>query len=384
METRVPIAPEMLLWAVERAGWDAETLHRRAPRLDSWARGEHPTLPQLEEFARATHTPFGMLFLPKPPAEPIPIPDMRTLGGATLSKPSVDLLDTIYECQTHQAWYRDYAASHGLEPVSCVGTASAHESPDVVVASIRRELHEALTGETPRRDRSLFRRALTAAIERMGVLVKVSGIVGTNTRRPLDYLEFRGFTLADEWAPLIFINATDTMSGQIFTLIHELAHVFLGGSALSDAVPGNEHSSATEAWCNQVAADVLAHRREVGTAFRGHRDRENLEPLADAFGVSTLVILLQLRLGEFVTDREFEALWEVENHRLSQLAVVRESRPSGGNYYATQVVRLSATFARAVVSSALEGSTGYGDAMSMVGTRKPDVFRRLAETLGVR
>ena len=93
---RVDVAPELLRWAVRRAGWDEETALRRVPKLADWLAGaSRPTLKQLEKFASDTHAPFGMLFLPEPPVETIPIPDMRTIRDAGVVEPSADLLDTV-------------------------------------------------------------------------------------------------------------------------------------------------------------------------------------------------------------------------------------------------------------------------------------------------
>ena len=109
MVVRVDVSPSLLKWAVERAGWDEETTQKRAPKLNGWISGDQkPTLKQLEQSAHATHTPFGLLFLQEPPHEPVPIPDMRTIGNVAVPRPSADLLDTIYTCQARQEWYREY------------------------------------------------------------------------------------------------------------------------------------------------------------------------------------------------------------------------------------------------------------------------------------
>lgn len=131
---RVPVKPEMLRWARERAGRSPESLRKQIPRLDLWERGEVlPTLKQLESFAKATHAPIGYLFLPEPPVERVPIPDFRTLGNERLAHPSPDLLETIYICQQRQEWYRDFARTTGEEPLSFVGSVTL--SSDVVTTA---------------------------------------------------------------------------------------------------------------------------------------------------------------------------------------------------------------------------------------------------------
>jgi hypothetical protein len=126
---RVPIRPAMLRWACERAGYEVDDLVPRFPQLPIWGRGEkQPTLKQLEAFARATHTPLGFLFLPEPPEERLPIPDLRTMAHRP-ARPSPDLLDTIYAMQRRQDWLREERIDAEADPLEFVGTARLNDEP---------------------------------------------------------------------------------------------------------------------------------------------------------------------------------------------------------------------------------------------------------------
>lgn len=383
MATRVAVAPDLLYWAVERAGWDDETADKRAPKLNEWVSGRQPTLKQLEKFASDTHTPLGLLFLPEPPDEQLPIPDMRTIGNAGVTRPSADMLDTIYLCQDRQEWYRGYALAHGLAPLLFAGSATTNDRPALVAERIRNELKFDVA------DRAEFShwedalRRLIDRIEDTGVLVMVSGIVGANTHRVLRAEEFRGFALAEPLAPLIFINGADTKAAQIFTMIHELAHIWLGESALSDAAMKARQGQDAELWCNRVAAEVLVPEAVLRGDYRGDPTTAELDRLANLYRVSTLVVLKQLLTTRLVPWETFEQHYDEELDRVRTFLAARRGEGQGGNYYYTHPLRLSRQFARAVIASTFEGSTGYRDAYRLLGTKKHETFRNLAAELGV-
>ena len=235
---RVEVKPELLRWARERAGFSIGALEGRFPKIKDWERGGvHPTFKQLERFAKATFTPIGFLFLQEPPVEKIPIPDFRTVGNMGLEYPSPDLLDTIYLCQQRQDWYRDFALSTGEEPLEFVG--SAHLGDDIITTAAR--IRHDLGFDIEKRHRmstwtDALRRFIRQADE-LGILVMVSGVVGSNNQRKLDPEEFRGFALVDPMAPLVFINGADTKAAQMFTLAHELVHIWLGESVFPTCRP---------------------------------------------------------------------------------------------------------------------------------------------------
>ena len=380
---RVDVKPEMLRWARERAGLDQNDLSHKFQKLDEWETGTvQPTLKQLEAFARAVHVPTGYLFLSSPPHEPVPIPDFRTIAGRNLTRPSPNLLDTIYACQERQSWYREYARIEGQPEREFVNSVTA----DVPVATVAAEMRETLDFQVAvRRECPTWSDALRLFIQRVdnvGVLVMVNGVVGSNNHRRLDPSEFRGFALADPLAPLVFINGADTKAAQMFTLAHELAHVWLGSSALSNigARPVQD-SRREEIWCNALAAEFLVPLVELRAELSdGEQVPDAMSRLARSFKVSTLVVLRRLLDAEWIDRETFEVHWQSEVERLKAL---NPGSSGGGNFYRTTLARVSRRFARALVESTREGHTLYRDAFRMVGVSKLETFNNLGREAGV-
>ncbi len=379
---RVSVNPQILRWARERAGRDLESLQKAFPKIAEWERGEvQPTLKQLERFARTTHVPFGYLFLDTPPDETLPIPDFRTMAAAGLARPSPDLLDTIYLCQQRQEWYRNYAQMIGEEPLPFVGRATLQDDVVLTASDIRRELGIDIE---ERRTMPTWTQALRHFIDRAetaGILVMVSSIVGNNPHRHLSPEEFRGFSLVDDYAPLIFINGADTVSAKMFTLAHELGHVWLGQAGVSDAEITTFTDEQVERWCNSVAAELLVPLGNLDREYRPDASlQDEISRLARVFKVSTLVILRRIFDMGYLDEGEFWDAYRGEQKRLSK---IERRGEGGGNFYRTLSARVSKRFAQAVVASALEGQTLFRDAFQMLGIRKQATFDKLVEALGM-
>lgn len=381
MPLRVDVPAELISWARERSREDVEGLSRRFPKLAAWESGDRsPTLKQLEDFANATHTPIGYFFLAAPPDEPMPLPDFRTIGDEAVRRPSPNLLDTIFHCQQRQEWYRDHAILNRYDPVAILGTLTRETSPTDVSRDLTTQLEFAVGQRGSTFDEAF--RNLASAVEDLGVLVMTNGVVGNNTHRKLDPSEFRGFALVDDFAPVIFINGADTKAAQIFTLVHELAHIFLGESALDNIDVGTEINSDSERWCNQLAAELLVPRDDFTSNLRGF-STEEIERLARRFKVSTLTIIRRAYDTGSLEWDEFRLLYVAERQRILDILA---SRPpsTGGDFYNVQPVRASKRFTRALITSALEGRTLHRDAFQLLGVRKPSTFHELAQRVGVQ
>lgn len=386
MSVRVGVRPSVLTWARARSGIAEDDWGRRFPKFEAWLAGEAaPTLKQLEEFARRTHTPVGFLFLEEPPIETVPIPDFRTVGDRPVGADEVvsaGLLDVIYACERRQEWYRDNQILEGEPPLAFVGAASTSDAVDDVAAQMRVVLDWTAENRATCRGSDGALTWLREHAEAAGALVMISGIVGSNTHRTLDPQEFRGFALADPYAALVFVNGADSKSAQVFTLVHELAHLWLGETALSDLDPRSVRANDVERWCNQVAVELLVPMAEFRNRLNSSGDlRAQLQPLAEHFRVSPQVVLGRLREAGELTWEQYLVELDVERERVAEFLAAPGG--GGGNYYNTKPVQVSRRFALALIASAKEGRTPYTRAFRLLDVKSGSTFDGLAEHLGV-
>ena len=307
------------------------------------------------------------------------MPDYRTVWGAKRDRPSPDLLETLYSMQRRQEWLRECLIESDVEPLSFAGSARLTDDP----ASVGREMRRALgldggwaAGVSTWQDAvSELRRA----IEQVGVMAVINGVVGNNTSRKLSVEEFRGFALTDPYAPLIFVNGADAKSAQMFTLAHELAHIWLGTEGVSGFESLFPGGSDVEDWCNAAAAELLVPSEEL--APRWHevkRGPRPFETLARAFKVSPVVAArraLDLSLVDRDAFRDF-----YKGYVKRDLA--GGARSAGGNFYNNQNTRVGELFASHVLRAAMEGRIGFKEAYDLTGLRG-GTFQKYARRLGV-
>ena len=216
-------------------------------------------------------------------------------------------------------------------------------------------------------------------VDRIGVMVMISGVVGNNTKRELNVEEFRGFTLSDNFAPLIFINGQDAKSAQMFTLAHELAHIWLGESAISN-VALNSHLSNNkeiEVWCNKVAAEFLVPLKSLKKEDVGTHPLNVIVPLAKKYKVSTLVTIRRLFDAGYINQDEFDKSYKEE------LIKIRKSSKSsgGGHFYRTIEIRTNKRFIRNLMTSTYEGKTLFTEAFRLLGITKIKTFERMRKEI---
>jgi len=362
----VAVNREVLQWVLDRSGLTSKKLENKFPKIPAWLKGEsQPSLPQLEKLAHAVHAPLGYMFLQKPLHETLPIPHFRTVADEAPNKFTPDLLETVQMMQRRQAWLRDWIVDQGQDKQPFVKSAELKETPLVVAGRIRKVLGFNLDWASHEGTWTAALDVLRNAMETIGILVVTNGIVGNNTHRKLDPNEFRGFVLVDDFAPLVFVNGTDGKAAQMFTLAHELAHIFYGSSAAFDLREMQPANDPTEQACNRVAAEFLVPESEIRSLWLSVRGNEEpFQDLAKKFKVSSIVAArraLDLNLISKTKFFEFYEEYQKDERRK------KDNAPGGGDFYANQNFRIGRTFAYAVVRAVREGKLLYSEAYHLTG-----------------
>lgn len=359
MANRVIIPKERYLWAIERAGMTLNNYVCQHPKsvIAKWLVGEKlPTFAQLESFAKSVNVPIGFLLLDEAPKEEIPIPVFRGEAGK-VNGFDLNVYDTICAIRQRQEWLEDYLQENEIETCKYVGCASLSTPINQTVALLRRMLGLDARWAFGMTSPEIAVSKMTEALEAAGVFIAYNGVVGNNTRRKLDVEECRGFALANKTAPYIFVNSGDAPTAQLFTLVHEAAHLLVGisaGHAAADTLP-NERE---ERYCDSVAAEFLVPATDLAEVWNG-----DIKNAAHKFCVSSIVIARRAYDLHLITDAEYKVFWDEYKSR----PLIERKKKAGGNFYRTSVKRVGRTFAIHIKNAVRSRQLSYTDAFRLTG-----------------
>ena len=378
---QISVSGHILHWAVTRSGRGFADLQSKFPKLSMWLKGESLTLNEVESLAKETSTPLGYFFLQEPPQERLSIPHFRTLKNLISEQPpSPDLIETIQTMEQRQKWMSENLVEQGQDRLSFVSSASIGDSPEIVAFEIRHALglKEMWAAEQPTWNKALLE--LRGRMEDIGILVVVTGTVGTNTHRKLDVYEFRGFVLVDEYAPLVFVNNADGKAAQMFTLAHELAHIWFGKSAVFDLTGLQPSDDDIERASNRVAAEFLVPEKKLKQIWPSAKNAADpYQAIARHFKVSELVGVYRLLNLGLIQKNDFDSFYqEYEKERLDDI----KTQERGGNFYDNQRAAIGRRFAEAVIIATREGRLLYRDAYRLTGLHG-QTFETFANKLGM-
>jgi len=358
------ITPKVLKWARTTAKMSLEAAAAKvnvtAERLDAWENpdsADRPTIRQAEKLAHAYKRPFAMLFLPEVPFDFTPLQDFRRSGSKELTTAAVFIQR---ELQQKQAWMSELHRENGEPPLPFVGRFSLSDAAETVAQDILRTLNidpEAYTGAP-------FREWMARA-EEAGIFISRTSFI--HSRLKLDSDEFQGFAIADPHAPFVFINTEDWDAAQLFTLVHELAHLWIAATGISSDVAPEPTGSASdhpvERFCNTVAAHALMPDRVMeqlnASQFTNSR---SIAQIAERYGVSSLAFLIRAHGRRLINDAAFHAMRAIMDREFKEhvrdLAAKAAQKPkskSGPSYYLLQLNRNGRLFTQVVLDAFRSG-----------------------------
>lgn len=364
---RIHINRSILIWAVERIGKNVDEYALENPKFQQWLDGtKFPTFKNIEQFARKFYVPLGYMFLENPPQEAFPIPFFRNIVDKSHN---VNVYDTVIEMQERQEWLSTYLRRMDFGQIDFVGVFTVKDEIQEVCNKIMEILSVPYNWAFDYRRVDDALKYITKKIEDKGVIVSYNSVVGFNNSRPIPVKDCRGFTLVDDYAPFIFINSKDAKVAQMFTLIHEFAHVLIGYSAGIGEM-NMEHSSDLEQFCDKVAANFLVPDLLFKEAWA--TVGENYGILSKQFKVSRFVLARRAMDLGFINREHFFRLY---NNWINE-PKVKDNDSQGGNFYPSAIKKSSRTFLIHVNNALNRNMLLHMDAYRLTGL-KGDTFHKI-------
>lgn len=361
MADKAYITATVFQWARESARMTEETAAAKVAvsidKLKEWEDGlDYPTISQAQKLAKAYRRPFALFFLPDVQNDFQPLQDFRKAGSKELSTSSVFI---IREIQQKQAWISELNEENNENKVPFIGRFSLKDNPAIVAQDILNELNiNPLNYKSANPVLEWIDRA-----ESRGIFISRTSFI--HSRLKLDSNEIQGFAIADNYAPFIFINSEDWNAPQLFTLVHEMAHLWIAESGISnDIEPSVKNASdynAVELFCNEVAANSLIPKDFFVSLDKSAFDNaKEVFRNAKVIGVSSFALLVRAlnlniislstyRVLKHQADIEYSEYLKREEER--KIKQKQKEKPGGPNYFLLQLNRNSRLFTQTVLDA---------------------------------
>jgi len=381
MADKAFITPNVLKWARESAKMTEETAAAKIPKLTveklkEWEHGtSQPTIRQAQILAKAYKRPFALFFLPEVPRDFQPLQDFRKSGSKELTTSSIFI---IREIQQKQAWISDVYMENNEEKLPFVGRFSIKDNPKFVANDILATLN---VNPAKYKSDNPIREWINAA-ESNGIFVSRTSFI--HSRMKLDSEELQGFAIADPFAPFIFINSDDWNAPQLFTLVHELAHIWIAATGISNGIEpelvNRNKFNPIELFCNEVAANALIPSEVILNIDREvFRNSQEIFKVAKNLGVSSFAFLVRALNLQLVSNSEYntlkrqaeidyQAFLKREAEKKAALKLRQKEKPGGPNPYLLRLNKNSRLFTQVVLDALRSGFVQPTQASFLLGT----------------
>jgi hypothetical protein len=361
MADKAYITPNVLKWARESARMTEETAAAKVAvsvdKLKEWEEGTNqPTIRQAQTLAKAYKRPFALFFLPEVPRDFQPLQDFRKSGSKNLTTSSIFI---IREIQQKQAWISDVYSENQEKKLAFVGRFSINDNPQTVAKDI---LDTLKINPASYKTENPIREWIDAA-ETNGIFVSRTSFI--HSRLKLDSEELQGFAIADPNAPFVFVNSEDWNAPQLFTLVHEFAHIWIAETGISSEVePDIKHKDKfhpVELFCNEVAANALMPKEIIlsfdSTSFQNSKD---IFKVAKQLGVSSFALLVRALNLNIISTPLYQKLKKqadidyaeyLKREAEKKTKQKEKDKPGGPNYFLLQLNRNSRLFTQTVLDA---------------------------------
>lgn len=374
---------KMITWGRNRSDVTPDALAKKlddipTERLLQWEQGEDkPTLAQAQKIANTLHIPLGYLYLDTPPQELTDTPDLRTVRNESRADYSPAFIETYQSVLLRQQWFREFRLQEGYPELPFVRLFNPQSRVKDVVQSMTTLLEvESLRKQAD--SKAKFANLLVEKAEGLGILVFRNGVVGRDNHRSLSVEEFRGFAIYDTYAPAIFVNTKDAKSAQVFSLLHELAHIWIGEGGISnyDLSATTGKTQTIETLCNRIAAEVLVPTAMIQAQWdKATPATDNVQKISSHCKVSRLVVIIRAQDQQLVNEGEFRQLYAAEIKQDKQQRDKLKQSDGGPPSNLILSLQNGKLFSRVLLSQLYEGKVLFRDAARLLGIKKLDSIK---------
>jgi Zn-dependent peptidase ImmA (M78 family)/DNA-binding XRE family transcriptional regulator len=381
--------PEVFRWARESAGLEPEDAARSigiaAASLKAIEGGEkEPSRTMLSNMARVYRRSLLTLYLPAPPKKGDRGEDFRTVVAERSVEAEADVDALVRDLRARQSLVRTVLEDdEDARPLDFVGSAKMDDGVTVLREAIEKLLGITRTEYRTEKDAESAFNLLRDKAERAGVFVLLVGNLGSH-HSTIPVGAFRGFAIADRLAPFIVINDGDAKAAWSFTLLHELAHLFLGATGVSG---GGDPEMKIEKFCNDVAGEFLLPRAEIEkvdlTGLDANEQIAVISKHAYLWRVSRQMVAYSLcKAGRLSLDEwkalsaEIHSRWTAERQREKDIAKMKKS--SGPSYYVVRRHRLGSAMLNFAHHAMDAGTLSPAKAARVLGVRPRSVYPLLS------
>ena len=292
------------------------------------------------------------------------------------------MIDTIHDMEAVQEWMVNYRKEWNYDTISIVGSLKGITDISVIADTIPKDLGLNIEWYKDCVNPSEAFNKVRGLLEECGIVVMMNGIVGKNTHRALDVNEFRAFAMVNEWAPFIFINGADSAGGRLFSLFHELVHLWIGENDLyNDTKYSANGIKPIEVTCNAVAGALMVPKTVFLEKWNNNTNddiHEKIKELARMFRCSSSVIARRALDNKKIDQNVYNM---VIADAIEAYIQTKQEKSSGGDYYRVARSKLDGVFVRALCESVNSGRTSFTEAYRLTNTTSK-TFSKVASGLG--